>query len=410
MSGNITAVSKRGFVELPSQVITLAASFLTVQEYFITKRVAHCFDTVKFHGNISVSKVDQVMKVFSYPPERQALQHVKVLKLSFPQITGLKWSRINFQARQNILTDLKSGLAKVEMQCPFLTHLGLTTGISDTSFFISKLPRLTRLDLADCEWEKVVEQIKTWPQLKELHIRTKFPKIEPNLLPAYAKISQLKSIELHEVDPSGVKAFWNHPCLESLVLSNGVGGLPNNECAKNLVKIPHLKNLELVKCTNITDLSFLEEMPNLRRFKLDSFFRATMSELFATLKPSKNLEELIVDSCFGWGDESIPYIARCTMLKRLALCGDSAGFKLRFTDQGLKLLSACSLLEYLELGNSDNKSWMITTQGVVDLALKLPRLRELNLSGCKFPTVDPNAVAEALLKALPNLRVIKAKG
>ena len=396
-------VQKKSFGKVSLPVLMRICSFLTTNEYLTSKPTCRLFREIQYLGKVEARAtlfdrrdprsgitILNIVQLFSRTLERGSLSRVRTMQLDFVD-----------RGFDRFIPESRSALAKLGLHCPTLTHLSLTkTPYEGFRCLMSHCSTVTRLDLCGFgKWENIDEVLKMVPQLQELWIHPdgdSSTHIPLGLLPRYAKIPQLRSIYFSNVNPLGVKAFWNHQALEFL---NVDGSLPDKR-AQNLTQIPHIRALTLVNCEDLTNLGFLQEMKELRSLTFDSYY-GLKRELFSTLKAPPTLEELVVDNSLKLQDEHLQVISSCKGLRTLKIREAFADI----THQGLARLAACPKLEYLELGIELTQKKLCTTGDVVDLVSRLPNLRDLRLTGRPNPMIDKSTIKKTLAQTRPALDV-----
>lgn len=408
LSMPLVQASKSGFGKLPKQVAEHILSFVDVQSYFRVKPTSRLLRDVKFLGIPKTFSIIETVNLFCNSPlEKGYLSRVRVAKLAMD--VGRNDAYEPDKAALSRMGSAKVGaaLTAIGKQCPALAHLGLDRANYDEYALIAKECRtVTRLDVQGVSYllTAVEDVVKVLPLLQELWV------YDPIILPSadhLAKIPQLRSVLIREADKIDL---FRDSFVESVKI-RGLSQATNRQVA-NLALLPHLKDLELGNLSQISDLSFMKGMTTLRTFHCRNFYGETnFKSMFATFLPPENLEEVAISDCSGFSDATLQSISRCAKLKKLSLDAITSSYTHSFGDKGLASLAACRDLEHLALCNFENKpmGWTITTQGVVDLARKLPKLRCLDLKYCMVPTVDAKSIEKALCETHPKLEILKPK-
>ena len=154
---------------------------------------------------------------------------------------------------------------------------------------------------------------------------------------------------------------------------NGVSGM------SSLTSLTQLTSLKLCECTVLRDLGPIAELSSLRHLELRGACSITDLSPLGSLRSS--LERLVVTGGFSILASSLtPCLSSCTLLRHIEVDVDLENEQDRSFN--LSALSACVLLEYLDLGRYE-------VTGSLALLLPCTRLQRLYLTANRVTALAP---------------------
>lgn len=387
--------------EIPAQVVRHAMGFLPYKDVVSCKRVFKTIGMLDYlswarrSGYIEVGQLKRAFKAQGVTsPENRAIEETKRIGSSL-----LKMDLLNFGKTESCL------LLKGEAQdwSPFFPHLRtlrLNGRDFDKATFNSisqKAPRVTHLTLNGTPTPEYQRVFKQFANLESL------------------ELADREGHEFH-VSRTDLIALADHPTLQELLIATSDQMYLYEQDLEPISNIPHLRHLHLsgLFLSGIHP-SILRKAPALKKVTLDHIksneqppVRTFLNPIVSSLQTVKNIEELVI--CTDVADDVFSSIGKCVHLRAITVVMD---FVLGITDDAIAPLASCSELRSLKIAinefdpRGDEFQPKLTTQGIVDLVKKLPRLLMLDVDHVAFSQLDVAKVEVALRDSHPQLVVKK---
>jgi len=243
--------------------------------------------------------------------------------------------------------------------------------------FIAELPALRGLYIKENRiTDAGLAYLPKLASLEELELGG--GKITDSGLVHLARLPNLKFLLLwgKSFTNDGFRHLKNMPNIE--VLNLGFLLQTTDAGLSHIAEIPQVKELSFYWAKNITDegLSYLKKLPQLRN--LDIGHAKVTDAGMVHLKAIPTLEILRLPHA-GITDKGLQYLSELPRLRELDVprtqYNDPNMDKDGYTDEGLKAMSQCALLEHLSIGGAG-----ITDAGIRQVA-RLTRMKSLYISG-----------------------------
>ncbi len=238
---------------------------------------------------------------------------------------------------------------------------------------------LSNTTITDDELKTLINTIpkKTLAQIKNINL-SKCSRL--TALPNLSQLTSLTNLDLTRcsgLTDDGIQLLSHLTRLTNLNLSycNGI----TNDGIQALSQLTSLQTLSLSECSELTDegIQALSQLTKLQTLNLAECSELT-DEGIQTLSQLTRLTELNLWECSGLTDEGIQTLSKLTRLTKLYLGGCSG-----LTDEGIQTLSKLTRLTELYLRGCS------ALTALPDLS-KLTRLTCLYLEGCSGLTALPN--------------------
>lgn len=312
-------------------------------------------------------------------PKELALQTLANLGLRCPQLTSLNL-RTGGEKSEEACAALLKGIVDLKGEHR-LTHLKLVSGA------------LTDRDPKDL--------LDLCPRLQSFSLDARY--YSSCLIPALTEIGDF-------VRREELSAVANHPSLRKVSIK---GEWVDQASLVHLAKIPHLQHLtieglEVVgERRTITDLSCFSRAKELTTLELVLHGSPEDVDILKTIP--FHIQKLVLTEISKVSDMDLREFERFVHLRALNLSLTSLAaetFPIQVTDKGVEALAKCQELRELSLGTRYSREKILfTTEGIINLALALPHLQQLDLRGLSGTQIDVKKIDAVLREKRSKLNV-----
>lgn len=172
-------------------------------------------------------------------------------------------------------------------------------------------------------------------------------------------------------------------------------------------RLPNLQSLDVTAFCYVQDFSCLKQFKNLTSLTLRSLHG--VKPVVRALQD--RLQHLALLKCDELDDDTFREIGRCAKLRSLTYDNDyrlncTPDVRDKLTNDGLLALSGCVELESFTVRSSDKyNEWQWTTNGMITLGMRLPKLEILSLDQCDLRWMDGKEVQEYFAQERRDLKV-----